>query len=360
LGFGEKNEPKKEEAKPSTRVIPSRVNPTDNDYSFLAQPEDYSEYIHQVRTGTLQMGKTTGCPTLDEYFLFKEGNVVMTNGIDNTGKSVFTWWLSMVAAMYHGWKGIIFSSENTLGSFMRKMIQFYWGKPLHGGYAMNQTEFDIAKRFVEEHFAMIKAQEDLYNYKDIINMVKKTLSREQYNFAMIDPYNSLKVDLSGFSKLSTHEYHYEALSEIKAFGQKNKFGWIINNHAVTAALRAKDGDHKYPVAPRKEDTEGGGKFANKADEFITIHRLTQHPTDWMITEVHVRKVKDHDTGGRASPFDSPIKFEMYRNSCAFIENNGLGERGEDPIANWHEKRKPRQKELVPSVVTQVWTPYKED
>jgi hypothetical protein len=360
LGFGEKNEPKKEETRPSTRAIPSRVNPTDNDYSFLAEPEDYGEYLHQVRTGTLQMGKTTGCPSLDEYFLFKEGNVVMTNGIDNTGKSVFTWWLSMVAAMYHGWRGIIFSSENTLGSFMRKMIQFYWGKPLHGNYAMNQTEFEIAKSFVEKHFALIKAQEDLYNYKDIINMVKKTLSMAKYHFAMIDPYNSLKVDLSGFSKLSTHEYHYEALSELKAFGQKNKFGWIINNHAVTAALRAKDGDHKYPVAPRKEDTEGGGKFANKADEFITIHRLTQHPTDWMITEVHVRKVKDHDTGGRPSPFDSPIKFEMYRNGCAFIENNGLGERGEDPISNWHDNRKPKQKELVPKITTQVWTPYKED
>ena len=102
--------------------------------------------------------------------------------------------------------------------------------------------------------------------------------------ALIDPYNSLKTDLSGFSKLSTHEYHYEAISEIKSFGQINSFSFWINHHAVTAAIRMRDAEKKYAVAPRKEDTEGGGKMANKADGFLTVHRLTNHPTEWMNTE----------------------------------------------------------------------------
>lgn len=356
LGYGEKTEEKKETQ--STRVIPSRVNPDDEDYSFLATPNDYDEYLHQVRTGTVKMGKTTGCPSLDEHFLFKDGNLVMINGIDNTGKSVFMWWLELVAAMYHGWKGIIFSSENTLGSFMRKMIQFYWGKQLHGNFAMNEKEYQIAKSFIERHFTLIKAQEDLYNYKDIINMVKKAQKKQYHNYAMIDPYNSLKIDLSGFSKLNTHEYHYEALSEIKAYGQKNIFGWFITHHAVTAALRAKDGEKKYPVAPRKEDTEQGGKVPNKADDFLTIHRITQHPTEWMVTEVHVSKIKDTETGGRPTPRDSPVRFEMYKGGCGFIERNELGTQGEDPIANWHNKRKPEQKEML--LPHPTWTPYKDD
>ncbi|MEG7735995.1 hypothetical protein U2446_15165, partial [Listeria monocytogenes] len=76
-------------------------------------------------------------------------------------------------------------------------------------------------------------------------MIKKTRKRGSYQYAMIDPYNSLKIDLSGFSKLSTHEYHYEGISEIKAYGQKTNFGWYVNMHAVTAAARAKDGEKKY-------------------------------------------------------------------------------------------------------------------
>lgn len=172
LGYGDKDETVKEKA-PSTRVIQSRVNVEDNDYSFLANEDDYSDYMQRVRSGTLEMGKTTGCPTLDKYFRFKEGNFLMTNGIDNTGKSVWTWWLHLIAAMYHDWHGVIFSSENTIGSFMRKMIQFYWGKPLCGERKMTDSEYQQAKEFVEKHFKIIKAEEDLYNYKDIINMVKK-------------------------------------------------------------------------------------------------------------------------------------------------------------------------------------------
>ena len=148
----------------------------------------------------------------------------MSNGHDNTGKSVWTWWLLLLAAMYHGWRGVIFSSENTLGAFMRKMIQFYWGKPLRGNFAMTESEYQTAKQFIEKHFSLIKAQEDLYNYKDIINMVKKARTQSKYDYGMIDPYNSLKIDLSGFSKLSTHEYHYEALSEIKSYGQQTIVG----------------------------------------------------------------------------------------------------------------------------------------
>lgn len=333
LGFGDREEVKKEPQ--STRVITSRVDVNDNDFSFLAKPEDYDDYLRMVRDGTLPMGLTTGSPSLDQYFLFKEGNMVNTNGIDNTGKSVFIWYLCLLAAMYHGWKGIIFSSENTLGSFMRKMIQFYWGKPLAGKYAMNENEYSIAKEFVEKHFTLIKAQEDLFNYKDIINMVKKAQTIKKYNYGMIDPYNSLKIDLSGFSKLSTHEYHYEALSELKAFGQQNKFGWFINHHAVTAAARTKDSDKKYPVAPNKADTEGGQKVANKTDDFLTIHRVTQHPTDWMVTEVHVRKIKDTETGGRPTPIDFPVKFEMYKSGCGFIERLEEGGMPIDPVNSWH-------------------------
>ena len=343
MGYGDREEVKKEPQ--STRVITSRVNVDDEDFSFLAKPSDYNSYLESVRNGTLQMGMTTGSPNLDQHFLFKEGNLVMTNGIDNTGKSVFTWYLCLLAAMYHGWKGIIFSSENTLGAFMRKMIQFYWGKPLSGPYGMNETEYKIAKQFIEEHFSLIKAQEDLYNYKDIINMVKKAQKVKKYNYGMIDPYNSLKIDLSGFSKLSTHEYHYEALSEIKAFGQQNNFGWFVNHHAVTAAARTKDGDKKYQVAPNKADTEGGQKVANKADDFLTIHRITQHPTDWMVTELHVRKIKDTETGGRPTPMDFPVKFEMYKGGCAFIERLEEGGNPIDPVNNWHYTNQPKQEPI---------------
>lgn len=344
-GYGDREESLVKEKAPSTRVIQSRVNVEDDNLDFLAKPEDYLPYLKQVREGTLPQGLSTGMPSLDEHFLFKEGNLVMTNGHDNAGKSVVVWWLALVSAMLHGWNWIIFSSENTLGAILRKLIQFYWGKSLAGKFQMTENEENIARQFIEKHFSFIKSEEDMFNYKDIINMVKKASKFKKYHCAMIDPYNSLKIDLSGFSKLSTHEYHYEALSDIKLYGIKNKIGFYINHHAVTASLRAKDGEKKYPVAPQKADTEGGGKVGNKADDFITIHRITQHPTEWMVTELHIRKIKDTDTGGRPTPMDSPVKLEMYKGGTAFKERKeGMG-RDIDPIEEWHIQNRPKQSQI---------------
>jgi hypothetical protein len=357
LGYGDRYEEKKKNTYESTRVIKSRVDPLDDDYSFLATGDDYNGYLGQVIDGTLPMGLTTGSPEMDKHFLFKEAELMMFNGHDNVGKSVFVWWLLMLSAMYHGWVGIIFSSENTLGAFMRKMIQFYWGKPLRGFGAQTPQEFETAKAFVEKHFILIKAQEDLYNYKDIMNMVKKArIKYPNLKYGMIDPYNSLKMDLSGFSKLSSHDYHYEAISEIKSYGQTTKFGWFINHHCVTEALRKLDSDG-YPIAPNKADTEGGGKMANKGDGFGTVHRKVQHPTDWMVTEFHIRKVKDTETGGKHTVINDPLRFEMIKNGCGFRERLDGGN-PIDPIREWHKSQgRNLDEQLVPGV---IWKPYQDD
>ena len=71
----------------------------------------------------------------------------------------------------------------------------------------------------------------------------------------------------------------------------------------------------YIQPPKKSDTEGGQSFANRCDDFITIHRMTNHPMMWMLTEVHVRKIKDKETGGDITFLDSPLRLDY---------NSGLG------------------------------------
>ena len=89
-------------------------------------------------------------------------------------------------------------------------------------------------------------------------------------------------------------------------------------HAVTASQRVK-GDDGLPVAPYAEDTEGGGKFVNRADSFLTIHRKVQHPTpsERKITEFHVRTVRDVETGGEPTPLEEPFRFEMNTSRTGF-------------------------------------------
>lgn len=330
LGYGDRKEVERE----LNAKTPSVVSVVDDDYSFLAKPEDYDNYLQLAREGKLPMGLSTGMPTVDKHFLFKHGNMVMVNGIDNVGKTKFVLFLAFMSALLHNWNWIIYSSENSIGTVVRSLMEFYFGKRLQ---KLNDIEYKVSKDFVEKHFAIIKSDEDLYNYKDIINMSRKLNKRKKYDSLLIDPYNSLKIDLANTNKLNTHEYHYEAISEMKLYGMKHDIGIWVNNHAVTSAMRNRDADG-FSKPPGKEDTEGGGKFSNKASEFLTIHRHTQHPQQWMITELHVSKVKETETGGCVTPKQQPIRLRMNVSGCGFSEVDEGNNPTYDPVRDWHFKQ----------------------
>jgi hypothetical protein len=113
------------------------------------------------------------------------------------------------------------------------------------------------------------------------------------------------------SALSTHDYHYEAASELLTFTNRHDMAMWLNAHSVTEAQRQK-GPDGLPVAPFAEQTEGGGKFVNRSDSFLTFHRKVQAPTsdERRTMEFHVRKVRSQETGGEPTPLDEPFLFRM--------------------------------------------------
>jgi len=173
-----------------------------------------------------------------------------------------------------------------------------------------------AYEWVGKHFTVI-SNKQVYSYSDIIVFLEKIMKQQDVDAVFVDPYNSLKLDMAN-SSIGVHDYHYEAASEFLTFSTANNVAVWLNMHAVTEAQRRK-GEDGLPVAPFAEDTEGGGKFVNRADCFITIHRKVQHPTpsERKITEFHVRKVRDVETGGEPTPLEQPIRFEMNTSRTAF-------------------------------------------
>jgi hypothetical protein len=159
----------------------------------------------------------------------------------------------------------------------------------------------------------------VYSYSDILIFLEKIVRQQDVDAVFVDPYNSLKLDMSGGG--NSHDYHYQASSEFLTFSKANDVAVWLNMHAVTEAQRRK-GDDGLPVAPYAEDTEGGGKFVNRADGFVTIHRKVQAPdhNTKKTTEWHVRKVRETETGGEPTPIDEPITFTMNTSHTAFRIN----------------------------------------
>jgi hypothetical protein len=184
---------------------------------------------------------------------------------------------------------------------------------------MTYQERKASYEFVNDHFYIVTTTH-VYTYMDMITFMEKTQFYHGIDAVFVDPYNSLRLDLRKSEMQNTHDYHYEAATAFLTFSKNNDVAVWLNMHAVTEAQRRKGADG-LPSAPYAEDTEGGGKFVNRADCFLTIHRKVQAPDPHTrsMTEVHIRKVRETETGGQPSSLDEPFKMIMNNSHTGFVE-----------------------------------------
>ena len=283
----------------------------DGDMSFMSSDDEDFRWIDDFANGNIPIGLDTGDDNLDKHFRYKREFVII-NGHSNVGKTTFALYMMVNAAVRHGWKWVVYSSENRTASLKMSLMQFATNRKL-GDLTYEQRK--KAYKWVNEHFTVI-SNNQVYSYSDIILFLEKIYRQEAYDAVFVDPYNSLKLELSGNG--SSHDYHYEAASHFLTFSTSNDVAVWLNMHAVTEAQRRK-GPDGLPVAPYAEDTEGGGKFVNRADCFLTVHRKVQasDPNIRKTTELHVRKVRETETGGQPTPIDGPMTFVMNTSHTAF-------------------------------------------
>ena len=284
----------------------------DGDMSFISSDDEDFRWIDDFSQGKIEIGLDTGDTNLDEYFRYKKEFVIM-NGHSNVGKTTTALYLIANAAIRHDWKWVIYSSENRTASVKMQLMQFAADRKVGD---MTYAQRRQAYKWVQDHFTIINNNQ-VYSYSDIIVFMEKVMRQQHVDAIFIDPYNSLKLDMKN-SGIGVHDYHYEAASEFLTFSTANNVAVWLNMHAVTEAQRRK-GDDGLPVAPYAEDTEGGGKFVNRADCFITIHRKVQSPDHNIrkMSEFHVRKVREVETGGQPTPLDEPYRLLMNLSHTGF-------------------------------------------
>jgi hypothetical protein len=166
-------------------------------------------------------------------------------------------------------------------------------------------------------------KDKVLSYTELLIRAEKIMHSQNIDGLFIDPYNSLRVEISKSSGVGTHEYHYDAASEFLTFSNKNNIALWLSTHAVTESQRRKGMDG-FPVAPDAADSEHGGKWVNRADNFITFHRKIQHENAQLrrTMEFHVRKIRETESGGEPTPYDTPILFEMNSSKTAFRHQMG--------------------------------------
>jgi hypothetical protein len=187
--------------------------------------------------------------------------------------------------------------ENSSGKVMRDLIQMYTAKKF---MELTHKEIRRAEVKLENYFTFIDNTRR-YEIKEVTDLFLKSGA----DCLLIDPFNALKTEL-------TYSSNYEVLNELKLITKQSNYSIFINAHPVSATGRLsatypKEHEWNGQVRiPLKSDIEGGKAFANKADDFVVIHRLVSHPDLWHLTLLEIAKVKDTDTGGKCTFYEKPI------------------------------------------------------
>ena len=287
--------------------------------------EDELERITLSKQGKLPQGLKTGYDNIDKHFRYKLGNLVIINGHANVGKSFGVWYLMIIAFEKHGWRWIMFCAENISADIRTQLVEFICGKLAN---SIDDDLFNKTLDRVYDAFEIIEIDDGVDMEENLTNLLEVTESiiknKGTFQGILIDPYNSVDLDIGKMDRrLSIHDLHYQNAKTMRKFCKKHNVTFWVNMHAVTEALRRTDSEG-YPIPPNPSDTEGGGKWFNRADEFMTFHRYVQDSARNRISEFHVRKVKDTKTGGAPSDLNNPPTLEWTVNNGfhGFYDNDG--------------------------------------
>jgi hypothetical protein len=257
-----------------------------------------TQYLNDYLDGKIPTGLKLGCD-LDDYYTHKNGQLNIILGHDNVGKTYFMEWYFLALATNHDLKFCLFMDENFHGKIMRDLIQMYAGKKF---MTLSYKDVRRYEAILEQNFKFIDNTKR-YSPDDLLNIFEKA----ECDVHLIDPFNGLKTPMNFGS-------NYDVLNDLKHFTKEGKTIYI-NAHPSSASGRRsavypeKHGWAGHVMPPLKSDIEGGKAFPNKADDFIIIHRLTQHPDLCTYTMVEVVKIKDTDTGGKPTMLNEPIMLD---------------------------------------------------
>lgn len=270
---------------------------------------DYFElpevYEAEIKSGVRWEVLRYGHKILDDHCPYKQGQLTTIIGHTNVGKTYLILYL-LSRLIVQGKRILIYSAENRISQIARMLLRFVF---------QVQDFNDAHFKWLRENVMFIRHAK-IFTYRELLEQISIA---DDIGFlsdiAFIDPYNSLRLDTKG----NSHEYHLEAIEDLRIFTMQTKKSIFLNCHTVTEAQRQKPNQDGETAIPIMSDVEGGGKFPNKSDDVWILHRNLWHRNEEerYVTLLGVGKVRNTEGGGKPTPFHEPIRFRFKKDWTGF-------------------------------------------
>jgi hypothetical protein len=285
--------------------------PVDPKKYILAKNSDDTKITEQ-RKGLIRMGVPFGYKELDKHFVYKQGNFVSFNGFPGVGKTTTILWLLFLLAKLYDLKILVYTAENETEDMRVDLIEYYAGFKID---LMTDALFEKSHAWVMEHFDFLDNTRN-YTASEFLELIEN--NTVHYDIIFADPYSAFIVGSGDWN------YHVDIKNRINTWKKRTKISIWISHHCTVGAARTKDKKTGFSMPPMIADSENGAMWWAGSDDWITIHRNSHDPDNWMWSELHVRKIKRNKTGGRVTELDSPVMLRLMPGGMEY--QSAFGER----------------------------------
>jgi twinkle protein len=255
--------------------------------------------------------KIKAWPYLANHYRIARREMTIVTGYPSSGKSEFMDALLVELAMQENWKFAVFSPENFPHVIhYEKLLSKYNKMPFHAplGYSgqPRMTKDDVARdiNWVQDHFSMLKPDEDNINLDAILALAKTAKKTKGIDGLIIDPWN--EISHTKPKDESETDYIGRSLMTCRRFARNNDIAlWVV---AHPYKPTPKD-DGSFPI-PTPYSISGSAHWANKADNCLAVYRTAND------VEVYVQKIKFKMRGKIGM-----VKFEYDKVNGRYTEIN---------------------------------------
>lgn len=331
------------------------VNEISNGVIFL---ESKFEIMKQQLIDGKPKGRTTGFPTLDPHFTFKEGEVTLKTGVPSSGKTTFMLQLDLIQSLMFGTKWAVFTPENyPADEFYDTAIEQLTGKLTDvdvarkiGRNVIDRDEYEAAAKFVGDHFFFIYP-DGAHTIEAIEANVMYLMRHREIHGVIIDPFNQVDHGTGRESRDDLYIGKFLADRQRVARDLNLFYQIIVHPNKVGIFKDPLSGRNRYMV-PDFYDINGGSVWSAKIDNFLAGERpdLYTDKTDRNYV-FHSRKIKKQKRVGL--PGSASFVYDPLRSK--YLDENGF-----NPIDSlWSKIYKPKSvfNTVMPEIIQEGETPW---
>jgi len=252
---------------------------------IITNPLDHGLEVERIRSSVPKGGAYAGWQSLDQIYTAKKGFPLVIYGAPHSGKSVFMLNMCVNLSRQHGWKHLIFSSEQgTVADLILEVAEIYLRKPLRiyterGNERLNvatEAEHIHAQTWVAEHFRFIDPTHPRCQHFTLDDFHTWCDEAEADGFAadvtVLDPFNDVEMDLPRHGGRQDLWLTSVLKTARDVAMKKDRLDILVNHIAQQQSTMVSERGKRFAPPALMNEMNGGVAWSRRAFTVLLVYR----------------------------------------------------------------------------------------